>query len=384
MKKLFMITVIFALFFVACGDGSTPNNGNKQDNGNSGNDADVTGIWSANYGTDNKGEINLDISKDTWILIFKDADGTMTKYNGTWTRDGNTLTLNRSGYSSASASLSGNKLILSQSWTSSGGRPGTCELNKGGASIPGDTNKTSLKIKNQSFTEITDVIWNNVTFSNNQTENSIKAGTEVTGNVQAGSGYVFFKRKLNPIIARTSELIVVGNNEQIEFTFTENTVIVEVNNTGNSGILLTLPSTVVWWDDAEGEMQPYYLKQSFVGYYRDRYDLPYNTSTSIYLPKSGNKSIAVGGTDTALLHLRINLVKKAKLSFWYANRYYGSAGTTFSINSEEKAKWTTDINWSKIEYALEAGENNLIWKKNNGYVTYKYLSLDEILIYYTD
>jgi hypothetical protein len=256
MKKFFVLAVIFALALGACGDWF----------GNTGGDnADVIGVWIGNYGTDNKGEIKLDISKDTWVLIFKDADGYMATYNGTWTRDGNTLTLKRPGYTRTdSASLSGNKLILKQDLSTSFGRPGTCELSKSGSSVIGNT---TLKIKNQSFTEITDVLWNNVTFSNNQYENSIKTGTEVTGNVQAGYGYIFFKRKSNPITARTSEFIVVENNQKIEFTFTDNTVIVEVNNTTNNGTLSSVQSTVIWWDDAEGEMQPYFLKQSDVGYY---------------------------------------------------------------------------------------------------------------------
>jgi hypothetical protein len=247
---------------------------------------------------------------------------------------------------------------------------------------------TTLKIKNESFTEITDVIWQGVSFRNNQYENSIKTGTNVSAVVQAGAGYIFFKRKSNPITARTGDMVIIEKNEQKEFVFTDSTVIVEVNNPENTGTLHDLPSTVVFWDDAEGEMQQYYLKQSFVGYYKDKSDLlfPASSFNNFYTPKNGNKSIAVGGTNTALLHIKVNLEKNAKLSFWYANKFNGSAGTVFSINGEEKVKWTTDINWSFVSFNLEPGINDIIWEKKDGTLNspYYYLSLDDILIYYTE
>jgi hypothetical protein len=388
MKKIFIWTLIFTLAFTSCNDEDKPE---KENNKQSGNNADVIGTWTGNYGSDNKGEIKLSIDNGSWILVFKDADATMTTYNGTWTRTANTLKLERKDtYAVASASLSENKLILEQSWSTSNGRPRTCELRKSGASGAGNT---TLKIKNQSFTEITDVIWNNVTFSNNQYENSIKSGTDVTNIVEAGAGYIFFKRKSNPITARTRDIIVVPKNESFEFTFIDNTLIVEINNPNNNGTLGSVQSTVIWWDDAEGEMQPYYLKQSDVGYYSGS-GSGYTSSGFLgsgsyyyFAPKNGAKSIRVGGTNTALLHLKINLTKKAKFSFWYANKYDkdNSSGTTFSINGIQKAKWTTDIDWSFLTFDLEPGENNLIWEKKDGYNTYRYyLSLDDILIYYTE
>jgi hypothetical protein len=259
---------------------------------------------------------------------------------------------------------------------------------------------TTLKIKNESFTEITDVIWQGVSFRNNQYENSIKTGTNVLAAVQTGGGYIFFKRKTNPITARTSDMIMIEKYEQKEFTFNDDTLIVEVNNSANTGTLRDLPSTVVFWDDAEGEMQQYHLKQSDVGYYSgsdsgDRRTTGFlNTGYYYYYaPKNGVKSIRVGGTNTALLHIKIDLSKKANFSFWYANKYNSTAGTTFSINGVEKAKWTTDIDWSFVRFDLEPGINDLKWEKkdgtnqtyNNGYwPCYNYLSLDDILIYYTE
>jgi len=245
---------------------------------------------------------------------------------------------------------------------------------------------TTLKINNESLVEITDVIWQGVSFANNQYENTIKSGTMVTNTVQAGAGYIFFKRKSNPITARTNDMVIITKYEDKEFSFSDDTVIVEVGNTGNTGTLGALQSTVVWWDDAEGDMQPYYEARSFVGYYTDKANLlnP-NAPNYFYAPKNGTKSIAVGGTNTAMLHLKINLTRSAKLSFWYANRYLGSAGTVFSVNDVETRKWTTDVNWSSMEVNLEPGVNDLIWEKKDGaYSYYCYLSLDDILIYYTE
>jgi len=250
-----------------------------------------------------------------------------------------------------------------------------------------DKTEGTLKINNQSFTEITDVIWQSVEFSNNSFENSIKSGTSVSKNVEEGASYLFFKRKSNPITARTNDVIIIEKNKQIEFTFTDNTIIVEVYNTQNTGKLGALNSTVIWWDDAEGEMQPYYEARSLVCYYEKdgKYDGGTFTSynDSYFEPKNGKKSLAIGGTSTALLHLKIDLKKKAKLSFWYANKYYSTAGTTFKINSLEIRKWTTNVNWSFMEFELEPGINDLIWEKKDGYNGY-YFSLDDILICYTE
>jgi hypothetical protein len=249
--------------------------------------------------------------------------------------------------------------------------------------------ETRLTINNQSFTELTGVLWNNVSFANNPVEGSIKTGTSVSNTVNAGTGYIFFKRKSSPITARTKDMVIIAEYENKPFTFEDSTEIVEVNNQDNTGTLGALQSTVVFWDDAEGELQSYYERASFVGYYAESSDLLYGSSSSFYdTPRNGQKSIAVGGTNTAKLHLKITLSKAAKLSFWYANTRSGSSGgaTSFSINEETKRTWTTDVNWSKVEYDLAAGANDLVWEKTDGRESteYYYLTLDDILIYYTE
>ncbi|MDR2501442.1 MAG: hypothetical protein LBD37_10265 [Treponema sp.] len=256
----------------------------------------------------------------------------------------------------------------------------------------------SLKIKNESFTELTNVTWGGVPFANNSYENSIKTGTSVTRNVSNGAGYIFFRRKSNPLAARASDMVIIEEGDGKEFTFTDATAIVEINNAGNTGTLGGLQSTVVFFDDAEGGMQQYHAKQTFVGYYNMNTTLDNGDSASSYknnisAVKDGQKSIAVGGTYTAKLHLRVDLARPAKLTFWVANKREtnNSGNTKFSINGAVQETWSTSMDWSFQIYNLTAGKNDIVWEKTDGYYYYNgygdyyfYLSLDDVLIYYTD
>ena len=262
---------------------------------------------------------------------------------------------------------------------------------------------TVLIIKNESFTELSNVIWCNYNFENNNIEKSIRIGTSVKNTVVEGMGYIFFRRKSNPIIARTRDLFIVEERTTNTFIFNDDTPIVEANNITNIGNLSSLSQTVVWFDDAEGEMQPYYERRNFSGYYSVENDLfytannyPYTFSRYCYSPKNGNKSIAIGGSNNAMLHIKINLNKNAKLSFWYANKYNNdrySAGIIFSVNDIEVNKWLNDVDWSYYELELESGLNNIIWEKKDGYINlyqsyygnyHFYFSLDDILIRYLE
>ena len=100
-------------------------------------------------------------------------------------------------------------------------------------------NDTTLKIKNESYIEITDVIWNNISFTDDKNEGLISTGTNVTKNVAQGTGYIYFKREGNPIAVRTGDVITVAENEQKEFVLTNNTIIVDVDNTANTDTLGT-------------------------------------------------------------------------------------------------------------------------------------------------
>jgi hypothetical protein len=225
MKKLFTVMAIFVLTLAACGDEGTPENGN----GNGGNNSDVIGKWtgSLSWGDDGTADlVTLDIAQDTWVLVLS-FDKEMLSYNGTWHRNGNNLTL-ISRNMSGTASLSGNTLILSI--TLFDGDPITIQLTKNSSPVTGST---SLKIQNESFSEITDVRWSNISFTLN-TE-SVKNGSYVTKNVQEGNGYIYFKRKTNPINARTDELVIIEKNEQKVFVINDNTIIVDADNPNSKG-----------------------------------------------------------------------------------------------------------------------------------------------------
>jgi hypothetical protein len=64
-----------------------------------------------------------------------------------------------------------------------------------------------------------------------------QGGSSVTNEVSPGTGYIFFKRKQNPAIARTKEVITINESSTYEFVFTDNTLIVEANNPDNTGTL---------------------------------------------------------------------------------------------------------------------------------------------------
>jgi len=351
--KLFLVLIIFTLVFAACED--------IEDN------SDVIGIWTGSYGSGSyTGVLSLDIAEGTWIMVFNDNSGP-DSYNGKWTRNANTLRL----APNTSASLSEGKLFLNQGinndYFGNGYRPSTITLTKKVETPPAPPPAvTTLKINNQSFTEITNVKWNNVSFAENQVENSIKSGNNVTKNVQAGSGYIFFTRKQNPITARTSDVITIEAGKNVNFTFTDNTLIVEINNTANTGTLGALQNTVVWWDDAEGDYLPY----------SHRANATYSTTS----PRYGQKCIAF--TSNGELTFNISLDKAAKLSFWHRATNVTSNISyqpVLNINSVETKRWTANNEWSFFESIIDEG-NTVIQFRSTGAALY----LDDILIYYTE
>jgi hypothetical protein len=261
--------------------------------------------------------------------------------------------------------------------------------------------KPMLTIKNQSFSDLLDVQWQGVTFRANAIENTIPIGNTVTKDVTPGSGYIFFKRKSNPTFARTKEVVVIEKNGTEDFVFTDNTLIVEANNPDNTGTLKDMTTTVVFFDDAEGEIQNY-AERKGSAYYRSKEELPYSTQinedTYWYSPYTGNgKSIALGGITDAKVRLTLNLERKAKISFQYANKDYQSYtnGAAISIDGTQKAVWQGDYNWSYQEYTLDADFHEIEWTKHGyhsfyasgSYSTihiYTYLSLDNILVFYIE
>jgi len=226
MKKLLILTAVFALTLAGCDDGGSNGTGNT---------ADIVGTWTGSFGSGSGAtQVTLDIAANysdtgTWVLVF---DYPPQSANGNWFRNGNNLTLTSlsSGFNSYTASLSGNTLILTISDMISGTSQ-TIRLTKGGSTNP--SGNTSLKIKNDSFSGITDVRWSNVSFTRG--DEAIRSGDSVTKPVQEGDGYIYFRRITAPINARTDERYTIEKNDQRVISINDNTIIVDVDNPGNKG-----------------------------------------------------------------------------------------------------------------------------------------------------
>jgi len=184
--------------------------------------------------------------------------------------------------------------------------------------------------------------------------------------VQPGGGYIFFKRNNNPIIARTRELIIIENNKPVEFIFLDNTVIVELRNDNNIGTLRDIQSTVVWWDDAEGDILPYTQRRL--------------TDYSDISPKNGSKCIFLNGNegDTADLAFNIQLEKNAKISFWHRFEPKNAQTASLKINNEEIRTWTVSSEWVFFENQINAGNTTIQFLSNDS------LYLDDLLVFYTE
>ncbi|MDR1895014.1 MAG: hypothetical protein LBQ61_10085, partial [Spirochaetales bacterium] len=249
---------------------------------------------------------------------------------------------------------------------------------------------TTLTLKNMSFTDLQEVRWQGVSFAGNPLEDALTIGATVSQTVSPGYGYIYFKRKTNPAVVRSKEVITINTNEAKEFVFTDSTLIVETNNPDNMGTLKDMPTTVIFFDDAEGEVQGYAERRDSA-YYAAKTDLPgyvASSSYNFYEPRAGSRSIAVGGSGDAKLQLNVTLNRAARLSFWYATKGDGTShNAAFSIDGDPPENtWSGNINWSQVQYSLSAGSHQLIWTKI-GHTTgnnYYYLSLDDILIVYTE
>jgi hypothetical protein len=96
--------------------------------------------------------------------------------------------------------------------------------------------ETTLTINNQSGVNIYSVKWHGIEFFNYIIFNSIEPGKTFTKNVSPGSGYIFFLDGRDAtIIYQTVDLVVVEKNENVEFTFTNNTIIKD--SLGNNGLI---------------------------------------------------------------------------------------------------------------------------------------------------
>ena len=225
MKKLLTVLAIFALVFAACEEEKADNN-NENDDGTkttlrirnqssktisavfwnnvsfvTKENADVMGTWTGVVSSDFlSGTLRLVIGDKTWTMSIDDNhDG------GTWTRNGNNFNF--------------------QSYTQTYGIEGTAILFNG---------KLSINIRDSGYSLGT------YELTSDNLDNSINLGASVTKTVEDGSGYIFFE--FDSFSYRTTTLIVVEKEENAEFTFTDNTVVVEVSNPNNTGVLKDLIS----------------------------------------------------------------------------------------------------------------------------------------------
>jgi len=241
---------------------------------------------------------------------------------------------------------------------------------------------TTLRIKNESFSELTDVVWQGVSFFSNSSstgfpvqssQNWIAIGSYATKNVEAGSGYIFFRRKTNPIIARTRDLVVIEAGEQVEFTFTDNTVVAEVGS-GTNGTLGGLQGSILWFDGFEGDVNLSYTQTTSVTYV--------SSSFGVY-PKNGSKFLQIRGTHDVdgELSFTLSLTRNAKLSFWHGAQIIGGGGALLNINGTETRSWSGDNSWSFAEYSLESGEISVQFK---AIYAGSSLYLDDLMVSYTE
>ena len=92
----------------------------------------------------------------------------------------------------------------------------------------------TLVIRNQTFSGITNVIWNGVEFG------SIGSGMSVERTVPVGAAYISFTRTAYSISARTSSQVTLVAGVRVEFSFTDSTMITELTPGGSSGRFDTL------------------------------------------------------------------------------------------------------------------------------------------------
>jgi hypothetical protein len=224
MKKfiLMMAIAVFLMGFIGCGDGENNNNDvitSLQIKNESSMDiiqpifrsvlfstlenADVIGTWIGKAINHSNLTLTLTIADNAWSAVTQGegSDGGRTG-QGQWTRNGNAFIFTSTTNSGAniqnsSATLAGNVL--------------TGNFNVWGSVYQFTLSSDNLQIP------------------------AIKSGTSVTRSVEAGSGYIFFR--MGSADYRTNELIVVGNKEKAEFIFTNNTLVVDVNNPSTPVIL---------------------------------------------------------------------------------------------------------------------------------------------------
>jgi len=145
--------------------------------------ADVIGTW---RGVSSTRQLTLVISENSFTSSLNSFAS-----QGSWTRKGNTLDFKE------------NIFQMTKQYAT--------------ATISDDVLTVNLETSSGIYTCTSDNL-----------QKSIKFGTSVTKQIAAGGGYIFFK--VNSVDYYTNEFVVVEANEKAMFSFTNNTLVVEVNN----------------------------------------------------------------------------------------------------------------------------------------------------------
>jgi len=222
MKKFLTVLTVFALAFAGCDSGNSDAPGKENESKSTtlriknesykaisnvvwqsipfyGENADIIGTWKGIFssGASNP-SVDLFLSSNSWAITVKSSVGINPindSAQGTWTRNGNTLSLKSSpAGKDATAELSNEALTLNyRSWVG--------------------------------------------TLTSDNIDKSIKSGNTVTKTVNPGTGYIFFD--VDDASYSTKDLIVVEEDENEVFNFTNNTLVVDLDDTNTT---LTLGS----------------------------------------------------------------------------------------------------------------------------------------------
>jgi hypothetical protein len=107
-----------------------------------------------------------------------------------------------------------------------------------------NTSKLTLTILNESSYDLSNVRWVDKSFTSSALSPDLRKTASSTQQVEDGdSGYIFFTRKAIGILLRTTAVVTIPETKT--FRFLDNTLVVEVANTGNSKALSEMNSTPI-------------------------------------------------------------------------------------------------------------------------------------------
>jgi hypothetical protein len=182
------------------------------------------GTW-----TDSAGDVTMVIGNDTWNLFIFSYN-----FSGTWTRQGNVLTLSGNEVN-GTATLAQGTLRLYVSLTDEEGNvsePDYIDLTKGGTSFLKDAR---LTIQNYTTYKLTGVSW-----GNEKTFEELYPTDSSTKNVAEGSAYVSFIIVLytdpreSGFLCRTQDMVTVSKGENKVYSITSNTLVVDLSDATNT------------------------------------------------------------------------------------------------------------------------------------------------------